>query len=140
MLSSKFQEAKQRYQRYSGLPRFSCTLKFKRTSRTSQTMGLSPPLDTILIAVSTSNNKQYCKKVKYFHFILSHFLSNLIDVIKRNKLISSYFQSVDKIVIDRSILGSQPPGIAAMLEVNTLKIILKNLHESGVKLPEDRNV
>ena len=41
---------------------------------------------------STSNNIRYCKKVKYFHFILSHFLSNLIDVIKRNKLISSYFQ------------------------------------------------
>lgn len=42
--------------------------------------------------------------------------------------------------MDQSILGSQPPGIAAMLEVNTLKIILKNIHESGVKLPEDRNV
>ena len=78
--------------RYSGLPRFSCTLKLKRTERKSQTMGLSPRLDTILITVSTSNNIQYCKKVKYFHFILSHFLSNLIDVIKRNKLISSYFQ------------------------------------------------
>ena len=40
----------------------------------------------------------------------------------------------------KHILGLQPLDMAAMLVINTIKIISKNLHENRVYFPEEGNV
>ena len=41
--------------------------------------------------------------------------------------------------IELDILGLQPCDMVALLLVNTINIISRNLHENGVYFPEDRN-